>query len=269
MVRLDGAGLPRGVGPARYQLRRVHPHHPAAPRAHRPEVLERPLRKGLALQGPLRGLVLRARGDLLRGIRPGKERGRRLRLPRVPPSRAAVLGRRKLVLQDERLPGRPAQVLRRASRLHPAGHPPQRGRQLREERVEGPFDFPFDLRLGRAPSLRRGPRGLRVGRRPALLLYRLRLCRPRPRRRVRSALAHELPLRGQGHRPLPLRDLAGHAHGRRLSHHPEGVRPRLFAHQGREDEQVQGQRRDAQRPRARLRRRCLPLLLHERRPVRP
>ena len=48
-----------------------------------------PLRPRLAVQGQLRGLVLHPRGDLLRRERPGEERRGRLRVPRLPSSRAA------------------------------------------------------------------------------------------------------------------------------------------------------------------------------------
>ena len=63
-----------------------------------------------------------------------------------------------------------------------------------------------------------------------------------------APLAHAVPLRGQGHHALPLRHLAGHALGGRDAHHPHGVRPRLPAHQGREDVEVEGQRAEAGRP---------------------
>ena len=70
LVRFHGAGVPQRVGPARHHLHRFRAHHPAASRPHRAEVLAGPVRQGLVLQGQLRGLVLRARGNLLRRVRP-------------------------------------------------------------------------------------------------------------------------------------------------------------------------------------------------------
>ena len=79
---------------------------------------------------------------------------------------------------------------------------------------------------------------VRVVRRAHQLHHRDRLRRSRAGRGVREALAGAVPLRGQGHHPVPLRDLAGDAAGRGPAAARAGLRPRLPAHQGREDEQV-------------------------------
>src|SRR5674476_426558 len=47
----DLGSVPRGLGRARYQLRRLHPHDRAAPLRERPEVPHRDLRERLHLQG--------------------------------------------------------------------------------------------------------------------------------------------------------------------------------------------------------------------------
>ena len=52
--------LPRGVGPARHQLRRLHPHHRAPPPRRRAGVPAADLRQRLDPQGHLRRPVLRA-----------------------------------------------------------------------------------------------------------------------------------------------------------------------------------------------------------------
>ena len=62
----------------------------------------------------------------------------------------------------------------------------------------------------------------------ALLAYLTGIGYADPERegRVRAPLAHSVPLRGQRHHPLPLRDLARDAHGRRPAHHAT----RYFGH---------------------------------------
>ena len=131
VVRFDGTRLPRRLEDARHHLHRLRAHHRAASCAHRPEVLAGPLRQGLVLQGQLRGLVLCARGDLLRRERPGEERRRRVGVPRLPSPRAEGLRRGELVLQALRVPAAAAQVLRGAPRLHPSRDAPQRDRVVR------------------------------------------------------------------------------------------------------------------------------------------
>ena len=87
-------------------------------------------------------------------------------------------------------------------------------------------------------------------------------------RSAREVLAGAVPLRRQGHHPVPLRDLAGDADGRWAAAPGEGLRPRLPAHQGREDVEVEGQRRLAGGAGRALRRGRLPLLLPARGAVR-
>ena len=245
-------------------------HHRAAPREERAEVLAGALRQGLVLQGQLRGLVLRARGDVLRRERPREERrGAAALCPdcKRPVQKAggeenwffklSEFGDKLLEFYEEN-----PDFIRPETRQ-------ERDRVVREERPEGPLHLAQHLRLGRAAAVRRGPRGLRVGRRAAGVPHGHRLRRRgRARRRVRCPLAHAVPLRGQGHHALPLRHLAGHAHGGRDAHHPHRVWPRLPAHQGREDVEVEGQRPQAGGPLPRVRRGRVPLLLHERRAVR-
>ena len=190
-------------------------------------------------------------------------------MPRLQAPRAEGGRRGELVLQAVRVRRQAAGVLRGEPRFHPSRNAQERDRVVREERSEGPVHLAQHVRLGRAAAVRRGPRGLRVGRRFAGLPHRHRLRRRgRARRRVRRPLAHAVPLRGQGHHALPLRHLAGHAHGGRAAHHPHRVRPRLPAHEGREDVEVEGQRPEARGPLQGVRRGRVPLLLHERRAVR-
>ena len=78
--------------------------------------------KGWCYKGSLRGLVLRARGNVLRRKRPGEERGRRVRVPRLQAPRAEGGRRGELVLQALRVPGAAAEILRGEPRLHPPGN---------------------------------------------------------------------------------------------------------------------------------------------------
>ena len=243
LVRFHGARIPRRMGYAGHHLHRLRAHHRAAPRRYRAEVLAGPLRQGLVLQGQLRRLVLRARGNLLRRERPREERRGRIGVPRLQAPRAEGGRRGELVLQAVRVRRQAAGVLRGEPRLHPSRDAQERDRVVREERSEGSVHLAQHVRLGRAAAVRRGSRGLRVGRRAAGLPHRHRLRRRgRARRRVRRPLAHAVPLRGQRHHAFSLRHLARHADGGRAAHHAHGVRPRLPAHQGREDVEVEGQR---------------------------
>ncbi len=120
----DAAGLVRFPGPrlhghladARDFQRRLHPHDAGAPGARGPVPLGAHEGVRLHLQGQLRRLVLRARGDLLhrdpgRQIRRGQPHRGPAPLPRLRPSPAARAGG-ELVLQAFRLPGPAPQVLR-------------------------------------------------------------------------------------------------------------------------------------------------------------
>ena len=108
-----------------------------------------------------------------------------------------------------------------------------------------------DLRLVRcAPELHHGDR-LRRGRGP-----------------LPVALAGRRPRHRQGHHPVPLRPLAGHADVGGPPAAEAGLRARLRLQQGGQDQQVgrHGDRPDGRLPRPRRRR--LPLLLHEGVPLR-
>ena len=88
-------------------LHRLRAHHRGSPRRCAVQKFWGDLyEKGWLLQGRLRGLVLRARGDLLRRERPGEERGGRVRVPRLQaPGAHEAVGRGELVLQALRVPG--------------------------------------------------------------------------------------------------------------------------------------------------------------------
>ena len=100
------------LGPARPQLRRLHPHHRRAPQARRAEALRHAARSRLHLQEHLhrpilrvrRGLCRRASGHALPHLRPhhrNRQRG-------------------ELLLQALRLRAQAARVLRSQSRIHAA-----------------------------------------------------------------------------------------------------------------------------------------------------
>ena len=73
LLRPDGADLPRRLGAARHLVRRLHPHHRAAPSRRRAGDDGEDPRQRRSLRGRLRGLVLR----VVRGVQAGEGSGRR------------------------------------------------------------------------------------------------------------------------------------------------------------------------------------------------
>ena len=71
------------------------------------------------------------------------------------------------------------EMVRGASRLHPAGRPTQRGGELRPRRPAGPVGVAHQLRLGRAGAGRSQARRVRLAGRADQLHDRARLSRPR------------------------------------------------------------------------------------------
>ena len=100
-----------------------------------------------------------------------------------------------------------ARPLCRASRLHPARQPPQRGAALRRGRPQRPVDLAHQLRLGGQGPGQPRPRHVRLARRADQLSDRGRLSRRR--RIVRALLAGRHPSDRQGRRALPRGLLAG------------------------------------------------------------
>ena len=89
------------------------------------------------------------------------------------------------------------------------------------------LDHPYLAHLGRAGAVGRWPRLLRLVRRAHQLRHRHRL---RHRRRaLRGVVAARAPRHRQGDHPVPLRVLAGDAHGRRDRAAPPHPRPRVAA----------------------------------------
>ena len=110
------------------------------------------------------------------------------------------------------------ELLRRASRVHPAREPAQRDRQPRRDRAQGRHHHPHGVHLGHPGPVRPRADDLRLVRRPAELHHGDRL---RHRRgAVPPLLAGRRPLHRQGHHPLPLRPLAGDADVGRASSCP-------------------------------------------------
>ena len=122
------SGVPGGVGAARHQQHRLHPHHRAPPR-----------RGGAAVPpGRLRQRLHRARhlrGPLLRGLRGLLHRGRARRTATVPdPRHARSSGspRRTTSSSCPRFERPAPRALRRASRRGAARESPQRGARLHQ-----------------------------------------------------------------------------------------------------------------------------------------
>ena len=243
-------------------IRTTEPRHEAGAAA----FLQRAQRQRRHLPGPLRGLVLRARRDVLDR---GAARGRQVPALRA---RRAVHPGGQLVLQALRVPGPAARVLRGRTR---SSSGPRRAATRSSRSSTGGLK---DLSISRTAftwgiPLPCDPEHVMYVWFDALLNYvtadRLRLGRPGRRRRVREALAGAVPLRGQGHHPVPLRDLARDAHGRRAASCPR----RVFAHgflltKGEKMSKSKGNAVTPGEPRRALRRGRLPLLLPARRAVR-
>ena len=220
------------------------------------------------------------RGDIYKGLYEGwycvpcetyyteEQLARGPHLPVMRP-RGRVRTRGQLLLQALGVPGRAARLLRGQPGIHPARHASQRGALVREGRPARPVDLARQREVGNPAAVRRQRTSVYVWF-DALINYitAIGYGDPEQGRAVREALAGADPLRRQGHHPVPLRDLAGDAARRGAAAARARLRPRLPAHQGREDEQVQGQRDGARRPRREVRGRRLPLLLPARRAVR-
>ena len=141
-------------------------------------------------------------------------------------------------------------ALRRASRVHPAGHPPQRDPAAARRRPRGHLDQPRRAVVGHPAAVRSVERRLRLVRRADQL------------RRRRSATAPTTRCSRSGGRPtctsigkditrFHSRRLAGDADERGAAAAAAGLRPRLGALQGPADEQVARHRRRSARGRRR------------------
>ena len=219
------------------------------------------VRPGRRLPGQLRGPVLRG----LRAVLQPRGAGRR---PLPDPRPAGGDGPGGELLLPHLQVRRPAAgALPRPPRVRPPRHPPARGRLLRRAGAPGSLDLALQLHLGGADPLGPQARHVRLGRRPAELPDRRRLGRRHGA--VRQGVAGRLPLRGQGHPPLPRRHLAGHPARGRPAPAPHRPGPRLAAGRGREDEQDQAHRHRPPRPGGAVRQRRRPLLLPARGRLRP
>ena len=257
--------VPRGVGDARHLQRRLHPHHRAAARARRRRRSSRCSTTAATSTRALRGLVLRPVRDLLH---------RGAARTRTTPARSAAAtssssARTTTSSSSRRTRTGCSSYYEANPRLHPARDAPQRGALVREGRPARPVDLARQREVGHPAAVRREPHHLRVVRRAHQLHHGHRLRRPRP-------TAEEFAKRWPAQFHFVGKDIIRFhcviwpamlmAAGLPL---PETrLRARLPAHQGREDEQVQGQRDGAGRPRREVRRRRLPLLLPARRAVR-
>ena len=144
--------------------------------------------------------------------------------------------REELLLPPVEIPGPAAPAVPRAPHVSAARCPPQRDPAPARGRPRGHLDEPGGAGLGHPVALRPIERRVRLVRRADQL--RVRSGIPRRSRDVRALVARR-PARGrQGHHPLPLRRVAGHAAERRLARAAPGVRPRLDSLQGAADEQV-------------------------------
>ena len=231
--------VPRGVGPARHRLRRLHPHDRAPPPRRGQEVPADDLRRRRHRARCLRRPLLRAvRGVLHRG------RAERRPLPDPRPARRAR-DRGELLLQALALRRPAARALRRASRGGAARVAPQRGARVHQVGAARLLDEPHVDHLGRAAAVGPEARRVRVGRRVVQLLHRGGVRhRPRP---LRALLAGRLPPRRQGHPALPRRLLARDVDERGARAAEVRVRARLVARRRRED--VEDERSTRSRPR--------------------
>ena len=182
------------------------------------------------LRGRLRRLVLR----LVRGLQAGEGSRRR---PVPDPSHEAGLDpREELLLPAVGVSRSPAGALRGASGVPAAGRAPQRDPAAARSRARGHLGQPRRAVVGHPAAVRSGERRLRLVRRADQLHRRGRL------RHRRTRLAKwwpaDLHVDRQGHHAVPRRGLAGDADERRRGAAAAGLRPRLGALQGREDEQV-------------------------------
>ena len=141
-------GVSRPVGPHGPQLRRLHPHHRAAPQAGVQKLFALLRDKGFIYKGSYTGQYC-VSDELYVDAPPGA--------PCPDCGRHHGNGeRRKLLLQALRLRAQAAGVLRRASGVHPPGDATQRGHLLREERpaATSPSAAPASTGAFRSPATR-------------------------------------------------------------------------------------------------------------------
>ncbi len=242
------------MGPARHQLRRLHPHHRAPPPQGGAGAAAGGLRQRPHLQGHLRG-------PLLRGLRGVLHRGRPGRRPaaRSTTGRSSASARRTGSSSCRRSSSRCSTGTRRT----PTSCSPRASATRRSASIRQGLR---DISITRT-SIRWGvpvpwdPEHVFYVWYDALINYATAIGYGSRPRALRALVARGAPPDRQGHPPLPLRVLAGDAAGRR--HRPAAAdqRPRLPAGRRREDEQDQPEPDLPGRPGRRLRRRRLPLPL--------
>ena len=207
-------------------IRTTEPRHHAAVQA----LLQPIYDNGDIELGTYEGLVLRRlRGVLHRG------RARSTATARSTAARSSG-SRRTTTSSSCRRSSSACSTGSRPTPRRPAGGQAQRGARLHPPGPRRRLDQPHQPRLGRAGAVGRGPRLLRLVRRPHQLRHRRRL-RHRPRNAFEHLVAGGAPPHRQGHPPVPLRVLAGDADGRRARAAAAGPRPRLAAGRRREDVQ--------------------------------
>ena len=211
-------------------VRRLHPHHRAAPQGRRHR--DRPAAVGRRrhLRGRLRRLVLRQ----LRGVQAG-EGSRQRQLPAAPDAEAGVDQREELLLPAVEVPAAAARSLRGASGLPAARRPPQRDPQPDQRRADRHLGQPRRAVVGHPAAVRSGQRRLRLVRRADQLRVG-----GRPWRRpgaVRQMVAGGPARDRQGHHAVPRGDLAGDADGGEAAAAAPRLRPRLHDAERSADEQ--------------------------------
>ena len=193
-------------------------------------------------------------------------RPRRREVPRAR-HRAGVDRGAQLVLPALGLSGRAARAVRRAGRLRASRLQGERGAELHRRWAPGLLDLARRPTLGHPDSLGPRPGRLRLGRCARQLRQRADV---RPCRRgspVAVLAGGQAPAR-EGHPPLSLRLLAGHAPCRRRGGAAPALRPRLPAARRSEDLEVARKRAQPTRPRRELRRRRAAVLVRSQRLVR-
>ena len=253
LVRLAGPGLHRCVEDAGYRLHQLRAHHRGSPDPCRAEVWGDLYEKGWLYKSAYE-LVLRARGDLLRRERSGEERGRRVRLPRLQaPVRYESSGEENwffklsefqdklLAFYDEH-----PDFIRPVSRKNEIVSFVKGGLQdLSISRSS--FDWGIPVPWDEATCSTCGPtRSSRTSRASATAT---------PSARSSSIAAGPFSTISWARTsPASTASSGRPCSWRRHAHHAHGVRPRLSAHQGREDVEVEGQWSYAGRSGARVRR---------------
>ena len=173
---------------------------------------------------------------------------------------ARVDPREELLLPAVEVSAAAARSLRRASGVHPAGHPPERDPAAGRRRARGHLDQPRRAVVGHSAAVRSVERRLRLVRRAdqlrvgRRLRHRRRAVRRRGGRRTCTSIGKDITR-------FHCVDLAGDADERRAAAAAPGLRPRLGDVQGPADEQVARHRRRSARgrgsPRRRIRCGCI------------